>query len=432
MNDFNLSTGVHGILRNDRRETFTLIDNKTLQGEDLSYKAVGFLSKLLSLPPNWKIQVNDLMSRFGIGRFAVLERLKELQNAGYLIRQKLKDEAGRFYYVHIIRETPDAVGTVKGGRGGEVVKPTDNQGSSIVRFSVSGETVSGKPDQLINNKSRKEKLIKHPLTKQVVDVLEISAQEGKPDTIDSPIWEPTPSTPLEEFKTLEKEDLPATCDKLKLIKAHATAAPACRVSLRMCCTKRGDKTDRLTTTDRTNYQIKLAAIDVAIQNVEWVIRQIDVQERIEVVENAIAWISEQKWIQQPAAAFVTAVLTRKKSTQTANRELNTIAQEHKSVSKQFAEWFDAMKQQRLVEQSTSHPEHFATVIITEKAAQLLAQIQQQREFEELERLSEIERAERLMEMERLELAGVVMLPSYGVAIPWQQAQVLLEPICSNR
>jgi hypothetical protein len=175
---FTLTTGIHGILRNDDRVTFTPIDNKTLQG-DLNYKALGFLSKLLSLPPNWKIQVNDLMTRFQVKRYTVLARLRELEAAGYLIRQRLKDEAGRFYYVHIIRETPNTVGIVKGGLGGEVVETSDSAGSSVVRFSVVKSPAVRKSDILINNNSTKK-------DKEII--LDLSPTSLKPEPDERDLW----------------------------------------------------------------------------------------------------------------------------------------------------------------------------------------------------------------------------------------------------
>ena len=169
----------------------------------------------------------------------------------------------------------------------------------------------------------------------------------------------------------------------------------------------------------------MAAIGVAVQNVEWVIRQIPAQEREKVVTSAIAWVSEQKWVEQPAAAFVGAVRNRKQPAAAVSEELRQIIDQNKSKVQQFVEWFDAMKTQRLVEQSVSHPEHYATVVITNKAVELLAQLQQEKEFAELERMTQSDRDERLAEMEQVELAAEVTLPSCGQPMPWQDVRELL-------
>jgi predicted transcriptional regulator len=348
------SRGVFGILRNNDRQTYTPIDNRTLQGEDLSYKAVGFLAKILSLPANWKIQVNDLMSRFGMGRFSVLQRLKELQAAGYLIRQREKDESsGRFYWVHIVRETPETIGKIGNS---EVVKPADSADSSIVRFSVGeqsivGESIGGKPAQLINKDRTKERIKKHPLTKeQLVDVSEISFVEEdapEPEALDLPSSEPTPTESLASSESLEKGAIPAACDKLKPVKSQNSEIAA---------------------EDRERYAVKLAVIRVALQSVERAICEISAVEREKVVDDAIAWVSEQKWIESPAGAFVDAIRTRKKSAKVVSEELRGLIDTHKSEIEQFKEWYDLAKRRGHVDHARRderHPESFTSVMLSD-------------------------------------------------------------------
>jgi hypothetical protein len=338
---FTASTGVYGILRSNDRQTFTTIDNQTLQNDSLSYKATGFLTKLLSLPPNWKIQVDDLMSRFNMGRYSVLQRLRELQEAGYLIRQKLKDEVGRFYYIHIIRETPSTIGKINGGLGGEVLDASDSNGSSIVRFSVGGESVDGKPNLLINNNSIKERTIKDPLTNEVADVVIFSDKNNNTEPLEVPVSEPAQIEPLAISEILEKEDLPAAYDRPKPKESQQS------------------------------YQIQLAAklarrlatIGVAIQNVEWVIRQIKSQERDRVVSDAIAWVAEQKWVEQPAAAFVSAVRRRMKSARVVDAELRQIIDTHSSEAQQFSQWYGKAKRRGHIEYSQGDREHYALVTL---------------------------------------------------------------------
>ena len=274
------------------------------------------------------------------------------------------------------------------------------------------------------NQSLKES-IKHPLTKtgQVGDVVLFSSLsnteqpknevlvddplEGiSEETINTPSSEPTVTEPLAVSKPLDGGNVPAACDKPKPVKSQ--------------------NKDTITSTQKYDYQVKLAAIGVAFQNVEWVIRKIFPSEREKVINSAIAWVSEQKWIKEPAAAFVDAIRTNKQPASAVSEEVRKIVDAHKSESKQFAEWFDAGKIRGVVEQSISHRKHYATVLITQKAAELLAHLQQEKEFTELEHMDPSDLDERLAEMERAELAGEVTLPSYvGHSIPWQDARELL-------
>lgn len=367
---FTASTGIYGILRSHDRQTFTTIDNQTLQNDSLSYKATGFLTKLLSLPPNWKIQVNDLMSRFGMGRYSVLQRLKELQEAGYLIRQKVKDEMGRFFYIHIIRETPTTVGKIDGGLGGEVLEASDSSSSSIVRFSVGGESVGGESNLLINNNSIKERTIKDPLTSDsLIPSGRLRQRSGnptmkanqdteqvegdfvtlsyEPEALETPSSEPTSTQPLVKSETLEEANFPAACDNLKLGNREEVIGNSLR-----------SKSEPITC-----YQIQLAAIGIAIQNVEWIIKQIPKQERDRVVSDAIAWVSEQKWVEQPAAAFVSAIRGRKKSAKLVDEELKQIINTHQTEAQQFSQWYAIAKRCGRVEYSQGSQEHYALVTL---------------------------------------------------------------------
>ena len=92
---------------------FTTIENDTIRDERLSWKATGLLCYLLSLPPEWRVNGQDLSNRKTDGRFAVKSALDELESAGYLKRSKIRDEAGQivahevFVYEESITRKPD-------------------------------------------------------------------------------------------------------------------------------------------------------------------------------------------------------------------------------------------------------------------------------------------------------------------------------------
>jgi len=412
---------VHGILRSETRERFGITDYNTYSGVGLSIKAHSILIRLLSMPSNWQFNVNDLRRRIQVGRHTIEKAIRELVEKGFIIRNRIRDESGRFIgSVRVVKETPDCIGAVVNG---EISNPYGDVILSTNRSSTSRLSCAGKSDSLTNTKNPlvKKEVNQYPLTKVDDSVVsssysyntkladDSSRQVNSEEAISTSISQLTVIKPLVASKSLEKRGVPAACDKTKPVKVQSKG--------------------NLTSTDRFDYRVKLAAIGVAIQHVEWVICQIPATEREEVVTSAIAWISEQRWIEQPAAAFVEAVRTRKKSAAVVDQELRQIVDDHKSESKQFAEWFDAMKIRGLVEQSASHPDCYATVLVTEKATEWLAQLDHQREFEELERMTESGRDERLCEMERLELAGEAILPNYvGRLIPWQEARELLSSL----
>lgn len=84
------------ILRNRTQDNFTIIDNEALKDERLSLKAVGLLCRMLSLPDNWDFSEKGLCAIFKKdGLTSIRSGLKELEDAGYLRRQQIR-EKGRF------------------------------------------------------------------------------------------------------------------------------------------------------------------------------------------------------------------------------------------------------------------------------------------------------------------------------------------------
>lgn len=74
---------------------FTTMSNHHLKNRNLSLKAVGLLSKMLSLPDGWDYTLKGLAKLNTDGIDSVRSALKELENAGYITRRQLRDEKGR-------------------------------------------------------------------------------------------------------------------------------------------------------------------------------------------------------------------------------------------------------------------------------------------------------------------------------------------------
>ena len=78
-----------------------------LRDPRLSWKAKGLAAYLLSKPPGWKIWTSDLIRRSTDGRDAVLSGLAELEQCGYLKRERSNDpETGLLRWRKTICATP--------------------------------------------------------------------------------------------------------------------------------------------------------------------------------------------------------------------------------------------------------------------------------------------------------------------------------------
>ena len=65
---------------------FTTMLNHHLRNRNLSLKAVGLLSKMLSLPPDWDYSIRGLATLNTDGIDGIRTAMKELEDEGYVVR----------------------------------------------------------------------------------------------------------------------------------------------------------------------------------------------------------------------------------------------------------------------------------------------------------------------------------------------------------
>lgn len=94
------------VIRVEKRSNYTVVDNTFIRDKNLSLKAVGLMLKMLSLPPNWDYSVAGLSAICKEGMTAIRGALKELEEAGYLRRERRNSEKGYFVYEYILTEIP--------------------------------------------------------------------------------------------------------------------------------------------------------------------------------------------------------------------------------------------------------------------------------------------------------------------------------------
>ena len=95
--------------RNNRTRDFTVMGNIHLRDKNLSLKAVGLLSKMLSFNDSWQFSTHGLAAICKEGPDAILSTLKELEENGYLVRHRSRDDKGRLVTTQFdIYESPQA------------------------------------------------------------------------------------------------------------------------------------------------------------------------------------------------------------------------------------------------------------------------------------------------------------------------------------
>ena len=97
---------------------FTVLDNKYLWDKRLSLEAKGLLSRILSLPDDWRFSLEGLTRMCLEGRDAVKSALRELEKAGYAVTRTYRDSNGRFASDYEFYETgTDGCDRDPGGEG---------------------------------------------------------------------------------------------------------------------------------------------------------------------------------------------------------------------------------------------------------------------------------------------------------------------------
>ena len=97
------------IFRVKKNKNYTTMSNFHLRDKNLSLKAKGLLSVMLSLPDNWDYSLNGLVSISKENETAIKTALNELKKYGYLVINKLlpnETESKKIEYIYNIHEKP--------------------------------------------------------------------------------------------------------------------------------------------------------------------------------------------------------------------------------------------------------------------------------------------------------------------------------------
>ena len=95
------------VFRIERTRDYTVMSNHHLRNHELSLKAKGLLSMMLSLPDDWNYTTRGLAKICKEGVDAIGGALRELETAGYIVRHQLRDRQGRISDTeYVIYEQP--------------------------------------------------------------------------------------------------------------------------------------------------------------------------------------------------------------------------------------------------------------------------------------------------------------------------------------
>lgn len=145
------------VIRVNKTENYSVISNLHFKEKNMSLKAKGLLSLMLSLPDNWDYSIAGLVSICKENETAIKSALAELKKFGYLKVSKIMPDItknGRISYIYDIYEKP----TKKQGVEKQGVEnlpleilPIENQGQ------LNTDTLNTKKSIIYNNKKINKK-----------------------------------------------------------------------------------------------------------------------------------------------------------------------------------------------------------------------------------------------------------------------------------
>ena len=136
------------VFRINKTRDYTVMSNHHLRNTSLSLKAKGLLSLMLSLPDNWDYTTKGLASICKDGIDSICSAVKELEQHGYIVRERVRNEKGQLTTIeYTILEQPETALP-------EQEKP--KRENPVLENPEQGCPEQEKPAQLNTNISNKE------------------------------------------------------------------------------------------------------------------------------------------------------------------------------------------------------------------------------------------------------------------------------------
>ena len=93
------------VIRVEKTQNYTVMSNEHLRNKDLSLKAKGLMTLMLSLPPTWDYSIGGLVAICKESHTSIRSAIKELEENRYLVRERKNNEKGYFIYEYTLYET---------------------------------------------------------------------------------------------------------------------------------------------------------------------------------------------------------------------------------------------------------------------------------------------------------------------------------------
>lgn len=168
--------------RVEKNSGYTVMSNHHLRNKDLSLKAKGLLSQMLSLPEDWDYTLRGLAFINKESIDAIRTAVLELEKAGYITRQQGRDEHGKMSAIeYTIYEYPQEKSPI-------LENPNTDGSPSLEKpilenpntdKPITEKPTSENPMQLNIDKRNKEKINNDLLNTHSIPFIPVSRESGK-------------------------------------------------------------------------------------------------------------------------------------------------------------------------------------------------------------------------------------------------------------
>ena len=159
------------VFRIEKTRDYTVMSNHHLRNTNLSLKAKGLLSLMLSLPEEWDYTTKGLARICKDGVDSICAGVRELEEQGYVIRERVRNPNGQLGAIeYTILEQPRPPEREKPERENPVL---DNP---ILGSPVLEEPEQGKPAQLNTKESSKQKSKKELSSTEISNPIQSNPQ----------------------------------------------------------------------------------------------------------------------------------------------------------------------------------------------------------------------------------------------------------------
>lgn len=153
------------VMRVHKTKDYTIMSNAHFREKEMTLKAKGLLSLMLSLPDEWNYSIAGLCAICVEKESAIKSTLNELKKFGYLTVEKFmpnETESGRIEYVYNIFEFPQ----------NREKQPTEKQGvenqgvENPLQYNTNNKNTNNKINNIKESKKEREE-IEHPIEEKL-------------------------------------------------------------------------------------------------------------------------------------------------------------------------------------------------------------------------------------------------------------------------